>query len=147
MRKFDFISPTDKPAHQRQRYHAMTHLADRMVGNLTSALKAKRMWHKLLLIFSSDNGGPVYYHGSAGANNYPLRGGKMSNWEGGIRSNAFVSGGLVPLSLRGSKYDGLVTLWDWYATFSSLAGIDPTDHRAARAGLPPIDSYDMSQVP
>lgn len=33
--------------------------------------------------------------------------------------------------------------WDWYATFASLAGVDPTDHRAAAAGLPPIDSLDM----
>lgn len=30
-----------------------------------------------------------------------------------------------------------------YATFAGLAGVDPTDHRAAAAGLPPIDSLDM----
>ena len=39
-----------------------------------------------------------------------------------------------------------MTLWDWYATFAALAGVDATDHRAAMAHLPPIDSYDMSQV-
>jgi len=38
---------------------------------------------------------------------------------------------------------GLVTLWDWYATFCGLAGVDPTDARAAAAGLPPIDSLDI----
>ena len=32
------------------------------------------------------------------------------------------------------RYEGLVTAWDYYATFSSFAGIDPTDHRAAAAG-------------
>ena len=31
-------------------------------------------------------------------------------------------------------------------TFSELAGIDPTDHRAAAAGLPPIDSHSMVPV-
>ena len=146
MSQFDFVAPTDKPGHQRQRYLAMVHFADAMVGNVTTALKAKGMWDDLLLVFSTDNGGPIYGNGSAGGNNYPLKGGKMSNWEGGIRGNAFVSGGFLPSSLRGSRYDGLVTLWDWYATFAALAGVEATDHRAAAAHLPPIDSYDMSQV-
>ena len=30
-----------------------------------------------------------------------------------------------------------------YATFCALAGVDPTDDRAAKAGLPPIDSLDV----
>ena len=33
-----------------------------------------------------------------------------------------------------------------YATFSAFAGVDPTDHRAATAGLPPIDSIDHSAM-
>eukprot|EP01047_Picozoa_sp_COSAG01_P055985 COSAG01_NODE_6293_length_3751_cov_1.697700_6_plen_219_part_00 len=31
-------------------------------------------------------------------------------------------------------------------TFSELAGVDPTDHRAAAAGLPPIDSHSLVPV-
>ena len=113
---------------------------------VTAALKAKGMYDDLLIVFSTDNGGPIYNNGSAGANNYPLKGGKMNNWEGGIRGNSFVSGGFLPPSVRGSKFDGMVALWDWYATFASLAGVDPTDARAAAAGLPPIDSHDLSPV-
>lgn len=30
-----------------------------------------------------------------------------------------------------------------YATFSALAGVDPTDEKAAAAGLPPIDSLNL----
>ena len=128
------------------------------------------------------SGGPVYNNGTAGANNYPLKGGKMNNWEGGektgacrsllhacavrplacdaaadhlhtprpchagIRVNSFVSGGFLPTARRGTKFEGLVTAWDWYHTFASLAGVDATDHRAAQAGLPPIDSHDMTPV-
>jgi len=131
----------DKPSQSRQKYHAMVNFADEAIGNLTSLLKSKGMWDETVVVFSSDNGGPIYAAGSAGANNYPLKGGKMNNWEGGIRVNAWVSGGFVAPSMRGTKYEGLVTGWDWYATFCALAGVDPTDHRAALANLPPIDSH------
>ena len=70
----------------------------------------------------------------------------MSNWEGGIRGNSFASGGFLPEAVRGTKFDGLTTIWDWYGTFASLAGVDPTDHRAAAAGLPKVDSYDLTEV-
>ena len=43
------------------------------------------------------------------------------------------------------KSGAQVAGWDWYATLSQLAGIDPTDWRADAAGLPPIDS--LSFVP
>eukprot|EP01052_Picozoa_sp_SAG31_P077344 SAG31_NODE_36707_length_311_cov_0.721698_1_plen_98_part_10 len=33
-----------------------------------------------------------------------------------------------------------------YATLCALAGVDPTDHRAAAAGLPPIDSYSLVPI-
>ena len=32
---------------------------------------------------------------------------------------------------------------DWYSTYAGLAGVDATDHRAAAAGLPPVDGVDM----
>ena len=59
-----------------------------------------------LIVWSSDNGG------DGAANNFPLRGAKFSNWEGGIRVGAFVSGGWLPPQRRGIKLDGLATLWD-----------------------------------
>ena len=75
-----------------------------------------------------------------GANNYPLRGGKMTDWQGGIRVNAFVSGGFLPAKMQGQKITGKIHLADWYATFCAIAGVNPTDERAAKAKLPPIDS-------
>ena len=68
----------------------------------------------------------------------------MNNWEGGIRGNGFISGGFLPAKVRGTKFSGMTTAWDWYHTFAALAGVDATDHRAAAAGLPPIDSFDHS---
>lgn len=133
----------------RQYYDAMVKHIDDVVGNVTAALKAKGMWDNLLFITTSDNGGPLAdgvidgLDGTSGANNYPLRGGKIGVMEGGVRVNAFVSGGFVPSAVRGTKVSGLMELADFYVTFCGLAGVDPTDHAAKLAGLPPVEGMDM----
>ena len=136
LQKFSFINNYD-----RQYYHTMVSYLDDVMGELISALKKRGMWDNLLFVTSSDNGGPEYPGG--GANNYPLRGGKMSDWQGGIRVNAFVSGGFLPEKMRGQKTEGYIHLADWYGTFCGLAGVDPVDKKAAAAKLPPVDSLDM----
>lgn len=62
-----------------------------------------------------------------------------------MRTNAFLSGGLVPAAKRGTSHDDLIACWDWYSTFCGLAGVDPADGAAAAAGLPPVDS--VNQLP
>ena len=59
-------------------------------------------------------GGPIYRPG--GANNHPLKGGKYSDWEGGVRANAFLAGGALPPAAAGRAYDGLFSVADWFAT-------------------------------
>jgi len=161
--EFDFMQPTDKQGpvwshdppdmkaipqegHTRQLYAAMVHYADTVLGEVVDLLAQRQMWNNTLLVFVSDNGGAIYGNGSAGGNNWPLRGGKGSNTEGGIRVCSFASGGWLPSEVRGTKHEGLVAAWDWYATFSELAGVDPTDARAAAASLPPIDSVSLASV-
>lgn len=128
----------------RKLYHSMVYWIDEAIGKVTQMLKQAGSWNNTLVIIHSDNGGPIYNKGTSGANNYPLKGGKRSNWEGGIRVNAFVTGGLLPEAVRGTKQTGMMAAWDWFATIAGLAGVkDITDHRAAKAGLPPVDSFDM----
>ena len=134
LQKFDFINDD-----QRQRYHAMVNYLDDILGELVSLLKQRGIWDDLLFVMSSDNGGPL----GGGANNYPLKGGKMTDWQGGVRVNAFVAGGYLPANMRGKKTEGYIHLADWYSTFSFLAGVDPTDETAAKAKLPPVDSLNM----
>jgi arylsulfatase I/J len=128
---------------RRQRYLAMTRYMDAAVKNVTRLLEQKKMYKDTVIVFSSDNGGPIYRKGSVGASNFPLRGGKASNWEGGVRVNAFVSGGFVPTRARGRRLSGLGAVWDWYGTFAALAAASPLDTRALAAGLPPVDSVDL----
>lgn len=42
--------------------------------------------------------------------------------EGGIRANAFVTGGFLPDNRRGVREEGFMTTADWYATYARLAG-------------------------
>eukprot|EP00756_Hemistasia_phaeocysticola_P004781 Hpha_TRINITY_DN13003_c0_g1::TRINITY_DN13003_c0_g1_i1::g.69194::m.69194 len=152
----------------RRTYHAMVNVLDDNLKNMTETMKGLGMWENTLMVLSSDNGGfvkspqgdcnytgyggaedsdaghgYVCFNGEAGANNYPLRGGKYSPFEGGIRVNAFMSGGFLPQAVRGTKNDGMIHIADWYGTFCKLAGVDPTDTWAAESGLPPVDSVDV----
>ena len=134
--RFNFIK-----YHDRRMYAALVHYMDGAVARIVDALVTKTMWPRTLLLFTSDNGGPIYRFG--GANNYPLKGGKFSDWEGGVRVAAFVAGGALPAKVAGKPLNALIHIADWYATFCSLAGIDPSDVQAAAAGLPPVDGIDM----
>ena len=49
----------------------MVNFADLAIGNMTKKLKEKDMYDDTVIVFSADNGGPIYGNGSAGANNYP----------------------------------------------------------------------------
>ena len=126
---------------ERRFYAAMVNLLDDNVGRVVQMLVAAGLWGNTLLVASSDNGGP---EGSGyGANSYPLKGAKASNWEGGVRVNAFAAGGALPPARRGVVESGLIELADWYTTFCAIAGVDPTDELAAASGLPPVDGLDM----
>ena len=58
----------------------MTTYWDASLGNITDTLKAKGMWENLLLVLTTDNGGPAYWSGSTlqhedpRINSYPIPG-------------------------------------------------------------------------
>ena len=103
---------------------AMVHYLDDDVQRVVDALHDRDMYKETLLIFHADNGGEIMGAGLCGGNNWGfnsvdnrgLRGGKFSNFEGGIRVNGFISGGVLPLKVRGTRLDKLFTIWDFYAT-------------------------------
>ena len=57
---------------------------------MTDALRAKGMWDNLLILSTSDNGGPVYP--GAANKNLPLRGGKLTLFDVGSRSGTALNG-------------------------------------------------------
>eukprot|EP01105_Mastigella_eilhardi_P015906 TRINITY_DN3643_c0_g1_i4.p1 TRINITY_DN3643_c0_g1~~TRINITY_DN3643_c0_g1_i4.p1 ORF type:complete len:477 (+),score=97.28 TRINITY_DN3643_c0_g1_i4:361-1791(+) len=106
----------------RRIYSGMVTAMDEGIGNVTKALKDAGLWDKTVLIFASDNGGPW----QASANNYPLRGQKFQNWEGGVRAISFVTGPGAELSstVVGKSLNNLMHVTDWLPTIMDLAGVD-----------------------
>jgi arylsulfatase I/J len=132
----------------RRVYNAMASAVDESVANITAALKRNDMWEHTLFVYSSDNGGPSLVGGASFANNYPFRGGKGNDFEGGTRVAAFVSGGYLPAAVRGTTLNGAIHIADWLATLCEIAGCNPEDAKAeawnmdAQSSrlLPPVDS-------
>jgi len=152
--KFNFIAKSQAGDMKglRQVYAGMVNYLDRVVGNITTEMKEMGMWENTLLVFASDNGGPI--QGGQGANNSPLRGGKLTEWEGGIRVSSFLSGGFLPQSARGTKLNMLMHVSDIWATLAEAVGIHSSkggssgpadDPVAAAVGLPAVDSISFWQ--
>jgi arylsulfatase A-like enzyme len=54
--------------------------ADIYIGALMNLLKTKGMYDNALVVYTSDNGG------KGDGLNFPLRGEKHTNWDGGMRT-------------------------------------------------------------
>lgn len=119
-------------------YANMLAMLDGAVSNVTGALRRTGLWTQTLLLFTADNGGIGEY-----GNNYPLRGHKHDPWEGGTRALAFLAGGALPTHLSGTNTSALVHIADWYPTFATLAGADPSDDAHIGGGVHPIDGVDV----
>ncbi|GBG31856.1 Arylsulfatase B [Hondaea fermentalgiana] len=121
----------------RRKLAGMVNALDTVNKVVLDALEARGMWDDTLFIFASDNGGnnegkgtdycPTRYVDQKIGSNYPLRGQKFTFWEGGVRTHAFIAGGanVLPQSVRGTSYDGLVSSTDWFKTILDAAGLSP----------------------
>ena len=121
----------------RRLLSAMVAFADEVMGNITGALKRRGMWDNTLVCLQSDNGGLAFTGSNHVGNNWPLRGSKMHDWEGGVRVNGFVAGGFIATHaphMAGQVLNGLFHTADFYATFCALAGQDPFDYEAHVVG-------------
>jgi arylsulfatase A-like enzyme len=116
---------------------AVTAELDFLVGNVTQKLQELKQWNNTVVIFTSDNGGPLGH-----TTNYPLRGGKHTFWDGGVRVVAGIGGGFLPLANRGTVWDGLAHSSDWYRTV--VEGMaQGTIGRENTTGPMPDDSFNL----
>lgn len=108
----------------RRTFAGMISAVDEGIFNITEALREKGMYDDTVFVFTSDNGGPIQGGDATGTRNWPLRGGKHSVWEGGVRATAFVSYEQFSDTAKNSAYDGLMHGADWFATLADVGGYD-----------------------
>jgi arylsulfatase A-like enzyme len=121
--------------HRNATYAAMVSSLDESVGRILSHLEDHALADNTVVVFTSDNGGFVNrWEGRKVTNNSPLRSGKGSLYEGGIR---------VPLIVRwpeitnpGSVCSEPVVSCDLYSTILEVAQLEgDSGHNADLDGL------------
>ena len=105
-------------------YAAMIESMDDAVGTLLNTLDRLKIADRTIIIFASDNGGNMYnlVDGGTATSNAPLRGGKATMYEGGVRGPAIV---VAPGVIQaGSKSDEIIQSSDFYPTLLDLLSIN-----------------------
>ncbi|MCA9192094.1 MAG: sulfatase [Planctomycetales bacterium] len=118
--------PTANSIHQNPEYAAMIKSLDESVGRVMECLEKNGVADETIVVFASDNGGYIGQDPFEGqpltiTSNAPLRSGKGSLYEGGIR---------VPLIIRasgaikGAQCTQPVMVTDLYTTILTLCGLE-----------------------
>jgi arylsulfatase A-like enzyme len=106
-------------------YAAMVESMDDNVGKLLDVLDKLGLSERTAIVFYSDNGGNMYNEvdGTTPTSNAPLRGGKATVYEGGVRVPCIVS--WPKLTAPASRNDTPIQITDFYPTFLELLGLKP----------------------
>lgn len=129
-----YMEPYTALKGERKKYAGMVAAMDEVVGKVIEALEAKGIRDNTLIIFSSDNGGPAP---GRVTDNTPLRAGKATIFEGGVRVCAFVN---WPGKIEaGIKINEPLHVVDWYPTLLKLCGAS-TEQKL------PVDGLDIWPV-
>jgi arylsulfatase A-like enzyme len=108
-----FLQPYSTLSGGRKQLAGMLAAVDEGIGQVVAALEKKGLRENTLIVFSSDNGGPLP------GKNTPLRDFKGSIYEGGVRAAAFANWpGKIP---AGQRLKQPMHIIDWYPTFVKLA--------------------------
>jgi arylsulfatase A-like enzyme len=125
------IKKYSKISNERRRtYLAMVEAMDAALGRVLATLEKQGMAENTLVLFLSDNGGPL----GQGASNLALRAGKGTTFEGGIRVPALMH---WPVGLKGGRsLNQVMTVLDVLPTLAAAAGLRP-------GNVKPLDGRNM----
>ena len=132
----DKCSSIPESVYNRTTFCGMMKALDEGIGNITTTLKDTGHLDDTIIILTTDNGGQT----ARGSSNLPLRGGKLTVFEGGVRGISFVWG--KKLAKKGYESTRLMHITDWYRTIvEGVAGMTldkkEVDH---------LDGYNMWDV-
>jgi arylsulfatase A-like enzyme len=125
-----FIGTSPRP----NKYGDAVQELDFEVGRILQKLDELGIAKSTLVVFGSDNGAPL---NSPGPSNAPLREGKWTDFEGGIRTPCLMRWpGRIP---AGTASDAIGGIWDLLPTFSAIANVaPPTDRTLDGVNLLPV---------
>ena len=106
---------------------------DYHVGRLLDTLARLQIADETLVVYTSDNG-----RGPGRTPAQPIRGTKLSTWEGGIRVPCIAWGPGLGVQ-QGRESSEVVFAMDWYPTLASFAGVEVPEGRV-------IDGRDLSPM-
>ncbi len=125
-----FIGTSPRP----NQYGDSVQELDYEVGRVLQKLEELDLTSNTLVIFGSDNGAPL---NSPGPSNAPLREGKWTDFEGGIRTPCLMRWpGRIS---AGTASDSIAGIWDLLPTFCAIADVaPPTDRTLDGVSLLPV---------
>jgi arylsulfatase A-like enzyme len=130
-----FASPAFRGKSRRGIYGDVVEELDWSVGQVLETLRSEEIAERTLVFFSSDNG-PWLIMGNQGGSAGPLRDGKGSTWDGGMRVPGIA---WWPGKIEPGVHREAATMLDLLPTAAALAGAElPTDRT--------LDGLDLSPV-
>jgi arylsulfatase A-like enzyme len=132
--------------HTKRVYYAMIEALDDAVGQILHKLDETGLSRNTMIFFISDNGGATY---TRATDNAPLRGGKCTHFEGGLRVPFFMK---YPGLSKSTVYDKPVSSLDIFATIAAAThtplpadrpydGVDLLPYLTADTGSPHTRFY------
>ncbi|MEM9704726.1 MAG: arylsulfatase [Pseudomonadota bacterium] len=113
----------DLPGSPKKTYAAMVDSMDQAIGRILDALTEENLAENTIVLFFSDNGGFKGF----GASNDPLRGQKLTPFEGGVRVNALLR---WPAVIPGGVInDAVVSVLDVFPSLAEAADVTPQNTR------------------
>lgn len=121
--------------HKNPTYAAMVKSLDMSVGRVLAQLEKSGVAERTLVVFTSDNGGLTQRYGKHDGftENLPLRRGKGSAYEGGVRVPTIVH--LPGVTKAGTVCEEPVSTIDWYPTLLELTGSKDATHNKSMDGV------------
>jgi len=126
----------------------MEYLLNDYIKSVIDALRISGQVNRTIFIFIGDHGSPAIGDFMPAnittqipnySRNYPFRGGKGIEYEGGVRCPAFIWSPLLPENMRGQILPDIISVMDWFPTIATwvksrsnnfpaiIDGIDLTD--------------------
>lgn len=114
-----------KDAQRSATYAAMVESMDDSVGKLMDAVDRLGIADRTVIVFLSDNGGNMYdtVDATTPTSNRPLRGGKATVFEGGVRVPCVIS--WPKLTQPSTRSEAVIQSSDFYPTILSILGVKP----------------------